>query len=345
MGQDDVTGIISRGEELAYDLKIEQVMTREVKVVAPTTPIMRMLELFQEEHIRGVPVVSQNQLEGVITLENLLQSWRRGTHDSDIVADCMDQKMVTVNTFDPIIEALKVLTQTKSDQLTVIDKNGQLAGIITKGDVTRGLLSALQRDRHSEEVKRYRASYLFEDISSDRTSLILRYHIKARDFTKGGSASSSIKRALLQLGAPPQIARRCGIAIYEAEINLIIHTTNGGEIRVEIEPHQIVMETSDKGPGIENIELVMQPGYSTATDEIRALGFGAGMGLKNIQRCVDEMQLESIPDQGTKLVMKPKAGSKEWAFIREPTPNQGTKLVMKINLQPEDTFSKEIVTT
>ena len=97
---------------------------------------------------------------------------------------------------------------------------------------------------------RYRASHLFEDIISDRTSLILRYTIQKGDFTHGGTASSYIKRALLRLGANPQIARRCGIAAYEAEMNLIIHTTNGGMIRVEIEPHQITLEAYDDGPGI-----------------------------------------------------------------------------------------------
>jgi anti-sigma regulatory factor (Ser/Thr protein kinase) len=199
--------------------------------------------------------------------------------------------------------------------LVVVNEAGQLVGIITKGDVTRGLLGALQYDYQAEEVRRYRASHLFEDIISDRTSLILRYQIRPRDFTHGGTASSHIKRALLRLGANPQIARRCGIAIYEAEMNLIIHTTNGGEVRIEIEPYQILMETVDTGPGIADTELAMKPGFSTAPPEIRELGFGAGMGLKNIQRCVNELVLES------------KLG-------------QGTRLQMKIYLQPEETFSE-----
>jgi anti-sigma regulatory factor (Ser/Thr protein kinase) len=150
----------------------------------------------------------------------------------------------------------------------------------------------------------YRASHLFEDINSDRTSLILRYSIQQGDFTHGGAASGYIKRALLRLGASPQIARRCGIAIYEAEMNLIIHTTNGGVIRIEIEPHQITMEAYDDGPGIKDIDLAMRPGYSTATEAVRELGFGAGMGLVNISRCVDSMKLESTYGKGTRLRMK-----------------------------------------
>jgi anti-sigma regulatory factor (Ser/Thr protein kinase) len=176
--------------------------------------------------------------------------------------------------------------------------------MLTKGDITRGVLKALQRDYKTEELRRYRASHLFQDIESDRTSLILRYEIKPRDFVHGGAASSNIKKALLRLGGSPRIIRNVSIAIYEAEMNLIIHTTNGGTIRVEIEPHLISIDAFDDGPGIEDVELALKPGWSTATDEIRALGFGAGMGLVNISRCVDSMKLESSPEVGTRLKMK-----------------------------------------
>jgi anti-sigma regulatory factor (Ser/Thr protein kinase) len=176
--------------------------------------------------------------------------------------------------------------------------------MITKGDITRGVLVALQKDYKEEEVRRYRASHLFEDIVSDRTTLVLRYNIKAHDFTHGGNASSHIKRALLRLGADPQIARRCGIAVYEAEINLIIHTTNGGILKLEVESHRITMSTVDDGPGIPDIDQVLQPGYTTATEEVREMGFGAGMGLVNIKRCVDKMDIESTVGKGTKLVMR-----------------------------------------
>jgi anti-sigma regulatory factor (Ser/Thr protein kinase) len=109
---------------------------------------------------------------------------------------------------------------------------------------------------------------------------------------------------LIRLGANQQLARRCGIAIYEAEMNLIIHTINGGTIRVEIEPHCIAIEVKDEGPGISDVNLAMQPGFSTAPEEIRELGFGAGMGLSNIMRCVDQVNLESTPGEGTRLEMR-----------------------------------------
>ena len=120
----------------------------------------------------------------------------------------------------------------------------------------------------------------------------------------GGNASSNIKRALLRLGADAQLARRCGIAAYEAEMNLIIHTTNGGILKLEVEPHRISLITTDDGPGIPDVQKAQQAGYSTATDKVREMGFGAGMGLVNIKRCVDSMELESTTGKGTKLTMR-----------------------------------------
>jgi CBS domain-containing protein/anti-sigma regulatory factor (Ser/Thr protein kinase) len=300
---DAIAEDITRVEELSYELKINQVMTSNIHVIKPEDSMEEVANLFRASRISGAPVVVDNKLIGILSIEDLIRSLR----DSNIsapVSKYMTVNPITVNEYDPVIEALKTFVQAHIGRLPVVDENNQLVGIITKGDITRGLLKALQHDYKEEEIRRYRASHLFEDISSTRTSLILRYEIKKGDFTHGGMASSSIKRALLRLGASPQIARRCGIAIYEAEMNLIIHTLHGGTIRVEIEPHQITMEATDDGPGIKDVELAMKPGWSTATEDIREMGFGAGMGLVNISRCVDQMKLDSSLEKGTKLKLK-----------------------------------------
>lgn len=294
---------ITRVEELAYELRVREVMTGDLKSLAPDMPMSVALDLFRSARISGAPVIANGKVVGVISLEDLIRCLTNGNIDST-VESYMSRRVVVVHSNDPVVEALKLFVNTRHGRLPVLDEQERPVGILTKGDITLGLLKALQRDYQAEELRRYRASHLFEDIISDRTSLILRYNIQQGDFTKGGTASSFIKRALLRLGANPQIARRCGIAAYEAEMNLIIHTTNGGIIRVEIEPHQITMEAYDDGPGIKDIELALRPGYSTATEEIRELGFGAGMGLVNIQRCVDSMKLESTFGKGTRLRMK-----------------------------------------
>jgi CBS domain-containing protein/anti-sigma regulatory factor (Ser/Thr protein kinase) len=294
---------ITRVEELSYELKVEQVMTSDLITVTPDTQMQVALDTFRKARISGAPVVNGDELAGIVSIEDLIHCLEHNDLDAK-VSKYMSTNLLTVRGSDPIVEALKLFVNSHYGRFPVVDENGKLIGILTKGNITRGLLKALQHDYQEEEVRRYRASHLFEDIESDRSSLILRYTIKQGDFTHGGAASSAIKRALLRLGASPQIARRAGIAVYEAEMNLIIHTTNGGVIRVEIEPHQISINIYDDGPGIEDINQALRPGYSTATETVRELGFGAGMGLINIQRCVDSMRLESIVGKGTSLKLK-----------------------------------------
>ena len=301
---DKVAEAITPAEELSYELRIEEVMAHDPQCLLPDMKMQDVLEIFRQRRISGAPVLSQDgNLVGVLSIEDLIRALRVSDLEAS-VQNYMSQNVITVNGKDPVVEALKKFVNKNIGRLPVVDNDGKVIGILTKGDISRGLLKALQRDYQVEEVRRYRARHLFEDIESDRTSLILRYNISGHDFTRGGAASSNIKRALLRLGAPPQIARRVGIAVYEAEMNLIIHASNGGVIRVEIEPHQISIDAYDDGPGIKDVDLALKPGYSTASEEIRELGFGAGMGLVNISRCVDVMKLESVVGKGTRLRLR-----------------------------------------
>jgi CBS domain-containing protein/anti-sigma regulatory factor (Ser/Thr protein kinase) len=293
---------ITRTEELAYELTIAEVMSWDLITISPEAPMTEALELFRIKRISGAPVIEGEKLVGVLSIEDLIRALR-DQQQSKSVSAYMTKKVITVHTYDQVVEALKLFRKTHVGRLPVLDENQNLVGMLTKGDITDGFLRAIQEEVSSEEMMRYRASHLFEDINSDRSSLILRYRVKKDDFEHGGEASNKIKKALLRLGASPQIARLCGIAAYEAEMNLIIHTSRGGTLRVEIEPNKIRMEAYDSGPGIPDIEAALQPGFSTAPHEIREKGFGAGMGLVNIYNCVDEMDLVSSPEKGTNLHM------------------------------------------
>ena len=134
-------------------------------------------------------------------------------------------------------------------------------------------------------------------------SIKLHYDVSADDFTRAGAASGDVKRVLKQLGASPATTRNVAVAMYEGEINMVIHA-GGGEIDVEITEDAIQMVLTDHGPGIENVELAMKEGYSTAPDNIRSLGFGAGMGLPNIKKYSDEFQLDTEVGVGTTLTLK-----------------------------------------
>lgn len=134
-------------------------------------------------------------------------------------------------------------------------------------------------------------------------TITLKYNVSSDDFTRAGEASSNVKSKLKQMNLSPEIIRKVAISMYEGEINMVIHA-NGGEITVEISPTEIVIILDDKGPGIKNIEQAMTAGFSTAPDNIRSLGFGAGMGLPNMKKYSDEMSLSSNVGVGTTVTMK-----------------------------------------
>lgn len=130
----------------------------------------------------------------------------------------------------------------------------------------------------------------------------LSYNVDGDDFTVAGEASRNLKKVLTQLGIDPQISRKATIAMYEGEINMVIHA-NGGVIDVEITPECIHMFLKDRGPGIKNVSLAMEEGYSTASDRVRELGFGAGMGLPNMKKYADYINIDTEVGVGTTVEM------------------------------------------
>ena len=133
-------------------------------------------------------------------------------------------------------------------------------------------------------------------------AIVLKYEISPDDFTRAGEASSDVKGKLKQLGVSPEAVRKVAIAMYEGEINMVIHAS-GGAITVEITPVEIKMILADVGPGIPDVEQAMKAGYSTAPDEVRSLGFGAGMGLPNMKKYTDDMTIDTKLGVGRSITM------------------------------------------
>lgn len=128
------------------------------------------------------------------------------------------------------------------------------------------------------------------------------FFVKGGDFSKAGTASSALKKVLKQLNVDAKIIRRIVVAMYEAEVNIVAHAYEG-EIVVDIDTEQIKVVLNDKGPGIPDIEMAMTVGYSTASDKVREMGFGAGMGLPNIKNNCDKLEITSTVGEGTRLEM------------------------------------------
>jgi len=290
---------ITKLQELTYELKVEDAMTRKVVTVPPTATMAEFREILRVNRISGTPVVDNGKMLGIVSIEDLIKSLAAGELETT-VGERMVTRPIVLYADEPLVHAVSRFNEFRFGRFPVIDRQGKLVGIITQGDIMRAVLRRLEVDYHEEEIHRYRASHIFEDILADDVALVFGYRVAAKDFARAGEASSGLKKTLSRLGIHPQIIRRVAVATYEAEINIVIYT-DGGEIVAEVRPDRIRIEAMDKGPGILDIEQAMQPGFSTAPDWVRELGFGAGMGLPNIKSCADEMSLKSTVGVGTVL--------------------------------------------
>jgi len=292
--------IVTKTQELIYELKVEKVMVTDVFTVRPDDNMSDLQDILREKRISGLPVIEDNQLIGLISIEDFVRCLVSGKIDSQ-VREWMTRDVKTLHESDPLVLAVKEFDRWGYGRFPVVNRQTKrLVGIITKGDIVQGLLKKIERDYHRKENTQIQTHPFFQDIISNNAVIKFHYDIIGKDFDRAGETSSNLKKALRKIGIPPSIARRVGIATYEAEMNMVIFT-NGGELIVHINPEKIVVEAIDSGPGISDIKKAMEPGYSTAPDFIRELGFGAGMGLCNIKKCSDDMYLESTVEKGTRL--------------------------------------------
>ncbi|MBI5249176.1 MAG: CBS domain-containing protein [Desulfomonile tiedjei] len=294
---------ITKVQELIYTTRVETVMAADVIVLKPEMSMSEVKNLMRSMRIAGAPVMDGDRILGMVSLSDVMDAMEKGRMDTPVV-DNMTKEVKTVLKDASVTEAIHNLGRQGFGRLPVVDRDGKLVGIVTTGTVIRALLHEMDvsfQRKEAEKIQTYRASHIFEDISSDDTSLILRYVVDDKDFANAGKASSMIKKSLQRLGVLPSIIRRVAVAVYEAEMNLVIHTDVGGEIIVDIREDRLMISAVDHGPGIEDLAQVLQPGYSTAPEWIRDMGFGAGMGLANIKRCSDTMSLRSELGGGTRL--------------------------------------------
>lgn len=284
--------------EILFELKVEDAMTKKLVTVGPEDTMATLNEKMSRHRLSGMPVVENDSLVGIISISDII-SWLSEGGKDILVRDLMIRDPRFLYSDQPLSHAIKNFDQMGFGRFPVLDReNGKLVGIITKGDIILGTLKKLEQNYSEEEIRQYRASHFFNDINADHVDLALLFQIVGKDFDKAGSASTTMKKNLKRLGVRPDIIRRASIASYEAEMNVVVYT-DGGTMQFNIDEKKITIVVKDKGPGIENIELAMQEGYTTAEPWVRSLGFGAGMGLPNIKKCSDTLDVQSTVGSGT----------------------------------------------
>ena len=268
------SGEITKVQELIYTTRVENVMAGNVIVTSPSASMAEVKELMREKRISGLPVMDGARMVGIVSMSDVIEALEKGKLETP-VAENMTTDVRSVSKDAYAVELVNNLGREGYGRIPVVDGEGNLIGIATTGTIMQSLLREMDiryKKKEEERLHTYRASHIFEDIGSDDTSLVLRYVVDDKDFDNAGKASSQIKRSLQRLAVPPPLVRRVSVAVYEAEINLVIHTDVGGEITVEIRQDRLRISAVDHGPGIEDVKKVLEPGYSTAPEWIRDMG-------------------------------------------------------------------------
>lgn len=287
----------SFAHELVHRLKTFQAMRTDVTIVEPHMSMREAQVLMREKRVSATPVVDSDQLVGIVTVEDIIKALDHG-HIDETVGEWMTRDVICVDKRWPVSRAMAILDRTGFGQLPVLDESCRLCGLITPESIMRALLVELNRLLAQDEEREAAETSVADG------ALRMEFKVAAGDYDRAGLASVRLKRELASRGIEPSLQRRVAIATHEAETNLIIHSNEGGTIVVDIADDAIRLTVSDSGPGIEDLEKAMTPGYSTASDFVRDLGFGAGMGLPNIRKCADHFEIHSRPGLGTRLNLR-----------------------------------------
>lgn len=291
---------IHKVQELVYELKLRDAVEEGVFTISKDTMMSDVRTILRERKITAAPVIDENRLIGIISVEDYINWLQEGVPDT-AVSKRMSRDVVTMYDDEPMIDAIRAFEMYRFYEFPILErKTEELIGVITKFDVIVCILKALDIDYYQKEIQDFSNFHFFNEVVSDDTRLSFYYTVPEGKIERGGEVASKLRKNLSYLGIHPDIIVRAAIVTYEAEMNCIMYG-GGGEIKAYLDKDRIVIEINDEGPGIEDTEKVMQPGYSTAPDWIRELGFGAGMGLPNIKNNSEHFEITSTLGKGTRL--------------------------------------------
>ena len=277
--------------ELIYQLKVKDVMSTSVLTGTKTQPMRFIQALMRENRIAGIPIVEGNNLVGLVSTADIINALDKGYIDLP-VEEKMTTNVISLQDDMPLSFAISYFNKYRFSHFPVLNKDHELVGILSSSDVIRALLIEMNR-----EVLRLEKIHKSQAGSPSQVSE-MEFTTAHYDFELAGRASTEIKKALKHHNFNPKVIRRVAIASYELEINQVVHS-NGGVMRCSILPDKVIIEAADTGPGIADVSLALKEGWSTATEYVRSLGFGAGMGLWNTKRVSDEFSIDSALGQGT----------------------------------------------
>ncbi len=290
IGKDKSSAVIS---EIILKLKVRDVMNTNIITATKHCSLRRIQRLMKVNRITGVPITQDHKIIGIISMDDIVEALDKG-YIEELAETHMTTKLITLEDDMPLTMSISYFNKFKFGRFPVIDKEKNFVGLITQGDITSKLLEEVTNEIKELESKIEKNTPLKLEKQHKEYQLI------PLDFEHAGVASNEIKKILKMTSLNSKILRRVAVAAYELEINIVVHS-HGGQLIFETEGTLIRITAVDTGPGILDIEKALQEGFSTATEKIRAHGFGAGMGLNNVKRVSDKFEIQSDPS-GTRVI-------------------------------------------
>jgi anti-sigma regulatory factor (Ser/Thr protein kinase)/CBS domain-containing protein len=278
-------------QEVVLRLKVKDATKKHLFTARKTDSLRCIQSMMRDNGISAVPILEDDLLVGMISLNDIITALDKSYID-DAAEKHMAKSLIILEDDMPLSYAIPFFDKYSYHRFPVVDKDKHLSGILSSRDV----LLALLRELNNEIIE---LEKMINAEPADLMNKIKReFIVKKFDFENAGRVSFELKKILKTINISRQVIRKASVATYELEINIAIHS-EGGILAFEIDDKNIVITARDKGPGIEDIDLALQSGYSTASDWIRSMGFGAGMGLANTKKVSDVFMIESSSKTGS----------------------------------------------
>lgn len=274
--------------ELIYRLKVRDVMTTDVSTCTRTDSMHHAQRIMKETSISGIPIMEERRLVGIVSVDDVITALEKGCiHDP--IEQHMTRQVIVLEDDMPLSFGISWFDKYHFGRLPVLNSRKELVGILTSRDIVVGLLMEINK-----EIERLESATRSDETGGE--GFRLEYTTRQFDFEMAGRLSTETKKQLKTRDLPPKLIRRITVAAYELEMNQVVHS-EGGTVQViyDVNRKRVTIRARDHGPGITNVEEALREGYSTATEWIRSLGFGAGMGLPNTRRVADEFSISSSP--------------------------------------------------
>ncbi|MCS7233706.1 MAG: CBS domain-containing protein [Synergistetes bacterium] len=308
MSELDILNYLSEYKRIFSFMTADEIMKKDLITLTPENKLSEARVIMRDKRISGIPIVDgEGKLVGLVSTERIIRALEEGVINKK-VGEYMTplDKIIYLEPNDTFEKVVETFEKYKYGRYPVIDKKGKLVGLITKHDILRAILRRLHsiyiHDKRREAFLSKEVSILTgEEFIENRASF--KYEINTSSIMEAGEGTTFLKKVLEKRNYPKPFIRRVSVGTYEAEVNVVIHAGGKGLILAFFDENSVVVLVRDWGPGIEDVDLAMKEGYTTAPDYIREFGFGAGMGLPNMRRVADRLIILSQVGKGTKVEM------------------------------------------